>query len=324
MAAEISAKKSGPEKSAREKKRGLGRGLDLLLSDTPAASATTETDGPSSPTHEVPIEFLRPNADQPRKIFNPDAIAELAASIRARGLLQPILVRPLEETGHGGERYEIVAGERRWRAAQQAQLHTVPILVRALSDEETAEIALVENVQRVDLNPMEEAEAYHFLHTHYKRSQKDIAAAVGKSRSHIANLMRLLDLTEEIREQVRGEKLSMGHARALLSSPAPEADMKTVLSRDLSVRQTEALVRSHQESKTGAGKSEAGSAAKKTGGSSQKDADTRGLERNLAEILGLEVDIQHTAKTGSGTLTIGYLDLDQLDDVCRRLMGTSV
>ncbi len=324
MAAESPAKKTGPDKPAREKKRGLGRGLDLLLGDAPASSETLENKEQSNLAHEVPIEFLRPNADQPRKIFNPDAIAELAASIRARGLLQPILVRPLDDAGTRSARYEIVAGERRWRAAQQAQLHTVPILVRTLTDEETAEIALVENVQRVDLNPMEEAEAYHFLHTHYKRSQKDIAAAIGKSRSHVANLMRLLDLPEGVREQVRGEKLSMGHARALLASQTPEADMKTVLTRDLTVRQTEALVRSHQEDKTGDSKSLPKSTAKKIVSNSQKDADTRGLERNLAEILGLEIDIQHTAKTGSGTLTINYLDLDQLDDVCRRLMGTSV
>ncbi len=310
----------------------LGRGLDALLgaepvsvvSDTPSEAVTRTQENPAlSPVpaagantpFTLPIAFLQPNENQPRRIFNEDAIEELAASIKARGVLQPILVRPL-----GKDRYEIVAGERRWRAAQRAKLHEAPVLVRDLSDEETAEIALIENVQRVDLNPMEEAEAYKRLCDTYKRTQDQIAKAVGKSRSHVANIMRLLTLPDGARTAVLDGSLSMGHARALIGSDDPDALCAMVLKDGLSVRQTEALVK-----QSAAGEVEAPSndkkPAKKAGG--KKDADTRMLESDLAAALGLEVTIDHNSN-GAGSVTIDYLNLDQLDDICRRLMDTGI
>ena len=329
----------------------LGRGLDALLGAAPVSVASDDkpgmaADGPGSDQatqtglkavaageaagkqaensagnnapFSLPVAFLKPNQDQPRRVFNDDAIEELAASIKTRGLLQPILVRPL-----GKDSYEIVAGERRWRAAQRAKLHEAPVLIRDLSDEEAAEIALIENVQRVDLNPMEEAEAYKRLCDTYKRTQDQIAKAVGKSRSHVANIMRLLTLPEGARGAVLDGSLSMGHARALIGADDPDGLCAKVLKEGLSVRQTEALVK---QTGIGEGALEGSTetdkaAAKKSGG--KKDADTRMLEADLAAALGLEVTIDHRSN-GSGSVTIDYLNLDQLDEVCRRLMDTGV
>ena len=305
--------------------KGLGRGLDALLGDAPSAKPAARqgddaSSAPAGPKRELPIEQLKPNSDQPRRTFDPDAIEELAKSLSAKGMLQPILVRP-----KGQDTYEIVAGERRWRAAQKAQLHKVPVIIRELTDEETAEIALIENVQRVDLNPVEEAAAYARLSDVYGRTQEEISKAVGKSRSHVANIMRLLNLPQKALDALSANTISMGHARALLGSSSPKQMLDIVLKGDLSVRETENYIRQAEaEIKGGAkpssdGKSEAKSKA--SGGS--KDADTRALERDLSAILGLDVAIEHSKK-GAGAVTINYLTLDQLDDVCRRRMGAKI
>jgi len=285
-----------------------------------AQSAAAE----KGPKRELPIEQLKPNADQPRRMFDKDAIEELANSIAAKGMLQPILVRPM-----AGGFYEIVAGERRWRAAQRAQLHNVPVVIRELTDEEAAEIALIENVQRVDLNPVEEAAAYARLSDVYGRTQEQISKAVGKSRSHVANIMRLLNLPQKALDALSANHISMGHARALLGSSAPKQMLDIVLKGGLSVRQTEDYVRKAEAELKDGGKASGGGAGggKKSGKTSSSggsaDADTRALERDLSAILGLDVAIDHSKK-GAGAITVKYLTLDQLDDLCRRLMGAGV
>lgn len=305
--------------NAIKKARGLGRGLDALLGDAPALRREEPVD-PAAPGRRqsaLPIEFLRPNPNQPRRHFNEDAIEELASSIRARGLLQPILVRPA-----GRDAYEIVAGERRWRAAQRAGVHEVPVVIRELDDTETAEIALIENVQRVDLNPIEEAGAYARLSGVYGRTQDQIAAAVGKSRSHVANMMRLMTLPPKCRKALEEGALTMGHARALLGAASPDEALGAVLKQGLNVRDTETYVRKLNE--TPAEKAPAiGREPSKSSVPGKKDADTRALEADLAAALGLEISIDHKPK-GSGVVTIAYRSLDQLDDVCKRLMGTGV
>lgn len=305
--------------AAKKKSKGLGRGLDALLGDT---RAPREDAAPASagPKRELPIEYLKPNPDQPRREFDKDAIEELAVSIKARGLLQPILVRP-----KGGDDYEIVAGERRWRAAQKAKLHNVPVIIRELTDEETAEIALIENVQRVDLSPVEEAAAYHRLASAYGRTQEEIAKAVGKSRSHVANIMRLTNLPEKALAALGAGAITMGHARALLGASDPDWACGLVLKNQLSVRETEDFIRKFETRKReaqGGPKTKSGSRSA-AGKPAAKDADTRALERDLASILGLEVEIDHSRK-GAGAVTLRYLTLDQLDDICRRLMGSGV
>ena len=294
--------------SALKKQKGLGRGLDALLGDAPTLRADAEAAAGPRSRSTLPIEFLKPNPDQPRRNFNEDAIEELAQSIRARGLLQPILVRP-----KGPEHFEIVAGERRWRAAQRAKVHEVAVIIRELTDEAAAEIALIENVQRVDLNPVEEAFAYQRLNKTYGRNHDEIAKAVGKSRSHVANTLRLLGLPDPAIEALREGKISAGHARAIL-----------VLEFEMSVREAERFVQKMQARDTGEKQGDVTtvSGTKKSGGG-RKDADTRALEADLAAALGLEVEIEHSPK-GAGALTIRYLDLDQLDDICRRLMGAGV
>ncbi|MEQ1932246.1 MAG: ParB/RepB/Spo0J family partition protein, partial [Parvularculaceae bacterium] len=311
----------------------LGRGLDALLGDSPVQrlSGHREEDGaaPGKSRATLPLEFLKPNPHQPRKHFDDAAIAELAHSIRTKGMLQPILVRPL-----GPDSFEIVAGERRWRAAQRAQLHDVPVVIRELTEEEAAEIALIENVQRVDLNPIEEARAYERLQTAYKRTPDEIAKAVGKSRSHISNSIRLLTLAPELFEALETGKITAGHARALMGAPEAAKLLAVVLARDLSVRDTEALARAAQAREAGraqglpqkgAGKSEASGrlAPPKRPSSGKKDADTRALEAEVAAALGMLVTIEHGAK-GDGAISIGYRDLDQLDEICRRLMGARI
>ena len=320
--------------AAAKKNTGLGKGLSALFGDDPPidpnapGSADERKDAvsvepsngsaPSKSPITLPIEFLIPNPDQPRRIFNEDALAELAASIGARGMLQPILVRPRED-----DTYEIVAGERRWRAAQRAQLHEVPVVIRELNDTEAAEIALIENVQRVDLNPVEEAEAYQRLADHYGRTQEQISKAVGKSRSHVANIMRLLSLPERSLAAVKAGEISMGHARALLAVDDPDGALDLVLTKNLSVRDTERL---SQDAKAKSPKSKGNETIVPPADAkpkANKDADTRSLERDLEAALGLEVAIDHS-KSGAGVVTVKYLNLDQLDDVCRRLMGTSI
>lgn len=317
--------------NAMRPQRGLGRGLEALLGDAPAPSgagaqetAPSDRASPGAARGEtvLPVAFLRPNPDQPRRMFDEAALEELASSIRARGLLQPIIVRP----AGAPDAYEIVAGERRWRAAQLAKLHAVPVVIRELNDTETAEIALIENVQRVDLNSMEEAEAYARLASAYGRTQEEIASAVGKSRSHVANTMRLIDLPPKTREALRNGVITAGHARALL--PLEEADLAIdlVVKNRLSVRETEKFVKATIEARDKARRGDPNILRKPVmppPPAGKKDADTRALEADLAAALGLEVEVAHTPK-GAGAVTIRYRNLDQLDDVCRRLMGTGV
>ncbi len=307
--------------------RGLGRGLDALLGDVglqPAAGAAKapfegQADNAlgvatSRRLQTLPIEFCKPNPNQPRRHFAKAELEDLAESIKARGVLQPILVRPVAY-----EHYEIVAGERRWRAAQMALVPDIPVIIRQLSDEAAAEIALIENVQRVDLNPIEEAAAYQRLIEVHGRTQEEIAGAVGKSRSHVANLIRLMGLPERVRTALEEGKISAGHARALLAARDPLAALETVIRRGLNVRDTERLVKEEAAPPAPALPREPA----RSSVPGKKDADTRALEADLAAALGLEVAIDHKPK-GSGVITIAYRSLDQLDDVCKRLMGQGV
>jgi ParB family chromosome partitioning protein len=290
-----------------ERQRGLGRGLSALLGENVAESAPV--DGGVQPTgvRAVPIESLKPNPDQPRKYFSAENLEELTASIRDKGVLQPILVRP--QPGEDGM-WQIIAGERRWRAAQAARLKTVPIIERAMDDVEVMEVAIIENVQRADLNPVEEALAYGSLMSRFGRTQDALAGVVGKSRSHVANTIRLLQLPESVLDHVMENRLSAGHARALITAPNPEALAEQVLSKGLNVRQTEALARRAAE---GPKPSRAKPAL-----SGEGAADVAALEQDLADALGLKVQLSD--KGGKGEISIKYGTLEQLDDLCRRLM----
>lgn len=301
------------------KKMGLGRGLDALLGEVSLdRSASRVAGGGESASSGGSQAFdgvstiatadIHPNPAQPRRHFSEDSLQELAASLKRHGLIQPILVRP-----HGGG-YQIVAGERRWRAAQKAQLHQIKAVVRELSDEETLEIALIENIQRQDLNPIEEAEAYRKLCDDFGHSQSELAAIVEKSRSHVANMMRLLELPTLVRELVIEGKLSMGHARALLGSDDSARLAAVVVKQGLSVRQTEALVRRSRV--------EEGKAPKpRIQQGSNNDADIRAVEQHLGDLLGLKVKIAHKGQGGAGAVTFEYRSLDQLDMLCQRLTG---
>ncbi|QTC89616.1 ParB/RepB/Spo0J family partition protein [Brevundimonas pondensis] len=266
-------------------------------------------DGGVQPTgvRAVPIESLKPNPDQPRKHFSAENLEELTASIRDKGVLQPILARP--QPGEDGM-WQIIAGERRWRAAQAARLKTVPIIERAMDDVEVMEVAIIENVQRADLNPVEEALAYGSLMSRFGRTQDALAGVVGKSRSHVANTIRLLQLPDSVLDHVMENRLSAGHARALITAPNPEALAEQVLAKGLNVRQTEALARRAAE---GPKPSKAKPAL-----SGEGAADVAALEQDLADALGLKVLLND--KGGKGELTIKYGALEQLDDLCRRLM----
>jgi ParB family chromosome partitioning protein len=283
---------------AAEGRRGLGRGLSALLGEAEAAAVP----GAGSGAREVPIELIARNPDQPRLHFAEAELEELAQSIRQRGVLQPILLRPYP--GKPGE-YQIVAGERRWRAAQRAGLQALPALVRELGDQETLELALIENLQRADLNALEEAAAYASLMSLSGGTQDELAQAVGKSRSHVANTLRLLQLPEDVQVLVRQGRLSAGHARALIGLPESRALAEEIIERGLSVRDAEALAR------------KAVSAPEAAKAAPRKSADTMALERDLSERLGLQVQIQD--KDGKGEIRIRYADLEQLDEVCRRL-----
>lgn len=303
----------------QRKKMGLGRGLDALLGEVsldrsasrvagggeaPSSAASSSSEGVVS----IAIADIHPNPAQPRRHFSEESLQELAASLKRHGLIQPILVRP-----HGGG-YQIVAGERRWRAAQRAQLHQVKAIVRELSDEETLEIALIENIQRQDLNPIEEAEAYRKLCDDFGHSQSELAAIVEKSRSHVANMMRLLELPLLVREMVIEGKLSMGHARALLGSDDSARLAAVVVKQGLSVRQTEALVR---RSRVEEGKAPKPRVTEATA----SNADIRAVEQHLGDLLGLRVKIAHKGAGGAGAVTFEYRSLDQLDMLCQRLTG---
>lgn len=290
---------------AEEGHSRLGRGLAALIGDD-AAFAMSET-APAAPrgAKEVPIEYLRPNPYQPRHVFREEDLADLSASIREKGVLQPILVRSVPgET----DRYEIIAGERRWRAAQLAQQHQVPILVKELTDAESLEVAIIENVQRADLNAVEEAAGYERLMKQFEYTQDQVAKLIGKSRSHVANTLRLLNLPAGIRSLIEEGKISAGQARPLIGVPNAESIARDIVAKGLSARDAEALAK----------KVTSGGGSKPAGAKSLKDADTVALERNIAEQLGLKVEISFSHEKG-GEVRIHYKTLEQLDEVCRRL-----
>jgi ParB family chromosome partitioning protein len=289
--------------------RGLGRGLSALLGDVPAATPAGSAEG----VREIDIAQIQPNPRQPRRVFAEAPLAELAESIAARGVLQPILVRPAGEPG----RYEIVAGERRWRAAQRAQLHKIPAIVRTFDEAGTAEVALIENVQRADLGPLEEADAYAALVERFGHRPEEVGKLVGKSRSHVANLLRLRDLPDSVRAHLEAGTLTMGHARAIASSADAEQLAEQIVSRGLSVRQAEALARKRRP---GAGSDMARGSARLA--AAARDADLLALERQLGDLLGLKVAIQH--KGGAGQVAVAFSSLDQLDLICQRLSGEPI
>jgi ParB family chromosome partitioning protein len=295
-----------------ETRRGLGRGLSALLDEADAATATPEARAAAG-VEEAPIELIRANPDQPRRAFPDAELDELAASIREKGVLQPILVRPLAETD--GE-YQIVAGERRWRAAQRAGLKTMPVLVRDLDDLSVMEIALVENIQRADLNALEEARGYDAMVKRFSRTQEVIARMVGKSRSHVANTLRLLHLAPVVQEHLEAGRLTAGHARALMGAADPEGLARIIIDRGLSVREAEALAKKVEAADSAPSASDRPEGRRRGG----KDTDTLALESDLAEVLGLQVDIRDSQ--GVGELRIKYKTLEQLDDLCRRLSRT--
>lgn len=298
--------------STRRRSNKLGRGLSALLGDEGEDQAQLDR---LRQTRSLPVERLTPGPFQPRRRFDAEDLAELAESIREQGVLQPILVRRAPD----GDTYEIIAGERRWRAAQLAQLHEIPVLVREFDDRTAMEIALVENVQRRDLTALEEAEGYNRLIDDYGHSQDDIARAVGKSRSHVANTLRLLNLPPEVRTLLEDGQLTAGHARALLGHAEAVALAREVVTRKLNVRETERLAqRSRQEPSEKPPRPTA--AARPSAG---KDSDTLAVERDLGQRLGLAVSIDHDAGSGGGSITVRYSDLDQLDLVIERLSGIS-
>ncbi|MEO0486778.1 MAG: ParB/RepB/Spo0J family partition protein [Pseudomonadota bacterium] len=291
---------------AQDKRRGLGRGLSALMADV-EQSETQTAPAPAPVDTLVPIETVHPNPDQPRHTFVEEDLNDLANSIAEKGIIQPLVVRA--HPAKPGE-YEIVAGERRWRAAQRAQLHSLPVVVRDFSDTEVLEVAIIENIQRADLNPVEEALGFEQLMSRFDRTQEQLASALGKSRPYIANALRLLSLPQDVRTLLQDGKLTAGHARALITSADPSRLATLVVSKGLSVRETEKLA------KKGPEKPKSPTAAKP-----EKDADTRALEGDLSATLGMRVSLVHAPGNDGGTLSIRYKDLEQLDDLCRLLGG---
>lgn len=284
---------------AERKRQSLGRGLDALLGEETKEKAGSER---LKGSRQVPVEKLHPGRNQPRHSIDEEMIEELAQSVRENGIIQPLLVRPHPDQP---DAFEIIAGERRWRAAQMAKVHEVPVIIRDLNDQESLEIGLVENLQRQDLTPLEEAAGYQRLMDEFSHTQDVLAKTVGKSRSHVANTMRLLGLPEPVKKMLDGHDLSAGHARALLNAPDPLSAAREVVKKGLNVRQTERLVKKTQRQKDAPARPE------------RKDVDTLALERDLANLLGLKVAIKF--KGGGGTLTVKYNSLEQLDDILRRL-----
>lgn len=283
--------------SENKRKKGLGRGLSSLLSETAAAT-------PAKSDTQISIDLILPNPDQPRQSFPPSEMQELADSIRRNGILQPLLLRPHPDQSG---KYQIIAGERRWRAAQVAQLHEAPAVIRDLSDQDVLEIAIIENVQRADLNPIDEASGYAQLIEKFSYTQVQLAEAMGKSRPYIANMLRLMTLPEQVRELVAGGALSAGHARALITAENPTALAQRVIAEGLSVRQTETLA-----------KHIAQPPASKNSKAPSKDADTRVLEADISAALGLKVLIDHKGDSG-GQVSITYKTLEELDSICQLL-----
>lgn len=285
-------------------KQRLGRGLAALIGDNPDELPA----GDARAFRQVPIELVFPNPSNPRRAFKEDELEELAGSIRQKGLLQPLVLRP-QPSGQG---YQIVAGERRWRAAQRARLHEVPALVRDLSDGEALEIALMENIQRADLNPIEEAEGYRQLMERFGHTQQQLAEGLGKSRSHIANTLRLLNLPDAVRAHVESGALTAGHARALVATESPAELARRIIEHGLSVRETEQLAKTSHSARSRP-------SPDPQRAPERKSADIKALEQQLSEETGLKVEIAH--RDGAGHLTVRYQTLEQLDDVCRRLAG---
>ena len=280
-------------------KKRLGRGLAALIGDDESEEAMVQD---LRSLRHMPIEMLKASPNNPRKHFAEADLDDLAKSIRDKGLLQPIVVRPLPS----GE-YEIVAGERRWRAAQRAGVHDVPVLIRELTDGEALEIALIENIQRSDLNPLEEARAYGLLLEQFSYTQQQLAESIGKSRSHIANTLRLMNLPESVRRQIEEGNLTAGHARALVATDSPAELADKIIKLGLSVREAEGLAREAHAPKASKSKAE-------------KDADTRALEKLVSDAIGLRIEITHKGSAG-GMMQISYKTLDQLEDICRRLQS---
>ncbi len=294
------------EPKKNNSRTGLGRGLSALFGEAAGNEEEQQVDRVRL-TRLLPIDQVHPGKFQPRRRFDEEALTALVESVRERGILQPLLVRKDPAGTPGNTSYEIIAGERRWRAAQLAGLHEVPVLVRTLTDREALEIALVENIQRSDLTPLEEAEGYKRLMDEFDHTQEDLARSVGKSRSHVANMLRLLALPDDVKQLVQDGSLTMGHARALLTAPDPVAAAQEVIKRELNVRQTEALVKQMSAEPLVLTKTV-----------KDKAPDTVALEREVSLALGLKVTLAGTGK--KGTLQIHYRTLDQLDGVLNRIL----
>ena len=287
-----------------EERRRLGRGLAALLGDMaePEIAAAERTG-----SKRVPIELVHPNPRNPRRSFGEEDLADLAQSIREKGVVQPILVRPAKGAAN---HYEIIAGERRWRASQRAGQHEIPVIVQEVSDKEALELAIIENVQRADLNPLEEAFGYEQLIAEFGYTQQDLGQVIGKSRSHVANTLRLLKLPETVKEHLRAGRLTAGHARALVGATDPAGLAQKIVDEGLTVRDAEALAQAPKPA----------DAPKLGRPKKDKDADTLALEKTLSDVLGLVVSIDHKAD-GTGRLEVRYRTLEQLDEVCRRLQN---
>ncbi|MFG1261172.1 MULTISPECIES: ParB/RepB/Spo0J family partition protein [Xanthobacter] len=293
---------------ADEQRSRLGRGLAALIGEMgEPQAAPTRSSGTRGGPRRVPIEQVKANPRNPRRAFLEEGLEDLTASIREKGIIQPIVVRPLK----GSDAFEIVAGERRWRAAQRASLHEVPVVVLDLSDREALEIAIIENVQRADLNPVEEAQGYEALMDEFEYNQNELSKVIGKSRSHIANTLRLLKLPEAVKGHLAEGRLSAGHARALLAVSDPEKVAREVIAKGLTVRDVEALSKAKTPPAPVTGRSSPAPATER------KSADTRALEKRLADALGLAVSLE--GKGEAGELRIRYASLDQLDEICRKL-----
>lgn len=290
------------------KRKGLGRGLSSLLGEDLAQDENPRNDGD---VRTVPIEFIVPNPEQPRRDFDADEMEALAASIREKGIIQPLIVRRLPDDASS---YQIVAGERRWRAAQMAQLHSVPVVVRELTDAEVLELAIIENIQRADLNPVEEAGGFQRLIDQFGYTQEGLARIMGKSRSHIANTLRLLGLPDGVQAMLRDGRLSAGHARTLIGRADAEELAAAIVEKGLSVREAEQLAKADRAPRKG-GKPSTGGGQRGAG----KNPDTVALENDLTAALGLKVTIHHKDNEEHGEIRFGYLSLDQLDEICRRL-----
>jgi len=291
---------------------GLGRGLSALLGEQPR-TAPAGAEASRGGLREVEVARIRPNPNQPRVQFDDEALDELAESIAARGVLQPILLRP------DGDDFQIIAGERRWRAAQRVRLHAIPAIVREIDEPTTAELALIENIQRQDLNALEEAEGYRQLIQGHGHTQDDVGKLVHKSRSHVTNMLRLLDLPEFVKQSLLQGDISMGHARAVATAPDPEALTKEIVAKGLSVRQAEEKARRAKHA-PGAGIDIARASARNA--QAAVDPDLAALERQLGDILGLSVKVVHRGQ--GGAVTLHYTSLDQLDMICQRLTGEPI